>query len=520
MKTCRILPVLFLAGFCGAAIAAAQEIESAREAVPNWVAPPPWLAPASESGAKDSERTTGVRAQAIAPSPLPFIALNPCRIADTRGNGFNGAYGPPSIGANTTRTFVIRGQCGIPAPADASVGAVSFNFTALNISGAGDLRVFPAGSSAPLVSTLNYTAATPNIANAAIVPLDRSEGAITVQADATTIDLIIDVNGYYGGPTSSETNVFLGLFAGNDTMVGASNTGVGLLALHSLVMGQENTAVGNGTMVSNDNGSNNTAIGSGALSANNGGSGNTAVGRATLPNNTNGNSNTAVGYQSLFSNGDGGSNVAVGGNALANINSSTDNIAVGYGAASSLTSGAHNIHIGNPALSSESNTIRIGTGGTHTKFFVAGVRSVTTGQANAVPVVIDGAAQLGTVSSSARVKREIADISEESSALLKLRPVSFFYRNDTVGYRQYGLIAEEVAEVMPDLVQYSEAGEPEMVRWHFLPPLILNELQRQQKTIEQQQRTIGDQNAVIAGLEARLARIEGRLPTAGAESGH
>jgi hypothetical protein len=103
------------------------------------------------------------------------------------------------------------------------------------------------------------------------------------------------------------------------------------------------------------------------------------------------------------------------------------------------------------------------------------------------------------------VKREIADIGEESSALLKLRPVSFFYRNDTVGYRQYGLIAEEVAEVMPDLVQYSEAGDPEMVRWHFLPPLLLNELQKQQKTIEAQ-------NAIIAGLEARLTKLEARLP--------
>ena len=199
--------------------------------------------------------------------------------------------------------------------------------------------------------------------------------------------------------------------------------------------------------------------------------------------------------------------MAIGGNALFNITSGSDsNIAVGYGAALSLTSGSNNIHIGNPALSSESNTIRIGTGGTtHTKFFVAGVRGITTGQANAVPVMIDGGGQLGTTSSSARVKREITDIGEESSALLKLRPVSFLYRNDTVGIRQYGLIAEEVAVVIPNLVQFSEAGEPEMVRYHFLPPLLLNELQKQRKTIEQQ-------NEIITGLEARLARLEARLP--------
>ena len=140
---------------------------------------------------------------------------------------------------------------------------------------------------------------------------------------------------------------------------------------------------------------------------------------------------------------------------------------------------------------------------------MAGVRGVTTGQANGVPVMIDFLGQLGTISSSARVKREIADVGEESSAILKLRPVSFYYRNDTIGFRQYGLIAEEVAEVMPDLVQFSGAGEPEMVRYHFLPPLLLKELQKQQKTIDRQ-------NEIIAGLEARLAQLEARLS---AESG-
>jgi hypothetical protein len=472
-----------------------------REAVPNWPAPPLWLSPANGVGTKDSERATGIQAQAIAPSPLPFIAVTPCRIADTRGNGFSGAYGAPSIGANTARTFVIFSQCGIPV----SAVDVSFNFTALNVSGAGDLRVFPAGGSAPLVSTLNYNANTPNIANAAVVPLG-SLGGITVQADATTIDLVIDVNGYYGGATSNPNNFFVGPLAGNGTMTGTYNVGVGLFALNGLTSGEANTAAGTAALLSNSTGSDNTAFGSSALGSNQGASLNTAVGESALRSTVSGGSNTGVGWQALYSNVDGTSNVAVGGNALFNITTgSFDDIAIGYGAALNLTSGAHNIHIGNPALTSESNTIRIGTGGTHTKFFVAGVRSVTTDQANAVPVVIDGNAQLGTLSSSVRVKREIADIGEESSALLKLRPVSFFYRNDTVGYRQYGLIAEEVAEVMPDLVQYSEAGEPEMVRWHFLPPLLLNELQKQQKTIEAQ-------NAIIAGLEARLTKLEARLP--------
>src|SRR5512144_2089268 len=113
MRILRVLPVILLVGLCGVAVARAQELAPA--AIPNWPAPPFWQSPASGADAKDSdERTTGiprVRTLAIAPSPLPFIAITPCRVADTRGNGFTGAYGPPSIAANTTRTFVIVGRC-------------------------------------------------------------------------------------------------------------------------------------------------------------------------------------------------------------------------------------------------------------------------------------------------------------------------------------------------------------------------------------------------------------------------
>jgi hypothetical protein len=152
------------------------------QAIPNWSAPATWTPTVSG----------GLHTLGATPNPVPFIAVPPCRVADTRGNGFLGAYGPPSIGANTTRTFVIAGKCGIPATAS----AVSFNFAAANVGGLGDLRVFPDGGSTPLVSTLNYNVNTPLIANAAIVPLGTTNG-ITVQADAVTIDLFFDVNGYY-----------------------------------------------------------------------------------------------------------------------------------------------------------------------------------------------------------------------------------------------------------------------------------------------------------------------------------
>lgn len=177
-----VLPLLFVSG-------APPPLEIAQaDEIPNWPAPALWTPPAARA-------SRGARTEAVSPAlpPLPFIALTPCRVADTRGNGFTGAYGPPPLVANATRSFTIAGQCGIPA----SAAAVSFNFAALNVGAAGDLRVFLAGGEVPQTSTLNYSGSTPNIANAAVVPLGG--GAITVQADATSIDLIIDVNGYYDG---------------------------------------------------------------------------------------------------------------------------------------------------------------------------------------------------------------------------------------------------------------------------------------------------------------------------------
>ena len=187
-----VLPLLFVSGNAPAPL----EIADA-DAIANWPAPAFWTPPAARAA-------RGARTDAVNPAlpPLPFIAVNPCRVADTRGNGFTGAYGPPPLAANSIRTFTIAGQCGIPSTA----AAVSFNFAALNVSQTGDLRVFPAGGGVPTVSTLNYNANTPNIANAAVVPLGTA-GAITVQADAAAIDLIIDVNGYYDGSGSLQLSL-------------------------------------------------------------------------------------------------------------------------------------------------------------------------------------------------------------------------------------------------------------------------------------------------------------------------
>ena len=150
---------------------------------------------------------------------------------------------------------------------------------------------------------------------------------------------------------------------------------------------------------------------------------------------------------------------------------------------------------------------------------LAGVRGITTGAADGLAVLIDSTGQLGTVSSSITTKRKIADIDGERSALMKLRPVSFLYRTDPVGIPQYGLIAEEVAKVMPELVQFSPEGDAQTVRYHFLPPLILSEVQKQSQTIQELERTIEtqrqqleqtveSQHEQIRTLEARLQALE------------
>lgn len=324
-------------------------------------------------------------------------------------------------------------------------------------------------------------------------------------------------------------NTFVGPTAGNFTMSGQYITAIGSAALQNNTTGEKNTASGYLALGQNTTGSNNVASGYYALIANTMGDFNTASGVQALQNNTTGFWNTGTGASALQNNGagarntangvlalfsnTGNDNTAIGVRALENNTIGSGNIALGFFAGQNLTTGSNNIDIGtNPGVAGESNTIRIGLG--HTKAFLAGVRGVTTDVADGLTVLIDSAGQLGTVSSSARVKREIADIGGASSALLKLRPVSFFYHHDAVGIRQYGLIAEEVAEVMPELVQFSAAGEAETVRYHFLAPLLLNELQKQQRTIEKLHQTIEElttQQNLISELQRENRALEQRM---------
>jgi N-acetylneuraminic acid mutarotase len=176
---------------------ASSSVDALSDGPQNWTAPPYWTPPAVSPGEQSGRDALAAGRQALvtSPVPLPFVAVTPCRVIDTRsGSGFASGYGQPSIaGGGTQRTFVISGQCGIPSDAK----AVSFNFAVFLPSTIGDLRVFPAGGATPLVSTLNWGPGIFALANAAVVPLG-SGGAITAQIDGTgTVDIFADINGYY-----------------------------------------------------------------------------------------------------------------------------------------------------------------------------------------------------------------------------------------------------------------------------------------------------------------------------------
>ena len=339
----------------------------------------------------------------------------------------------------------------------------------------------------------------------------------------------------YGG-----ANTFLGGDSGNFTLdAGAAtgNTGVGWKALAAVTTGDANTGLGSRALTATTSGSSNTGVGSGALSTNSTGIGNTALGANALRVNLGGSGNVGVGVNALNGNVSGGSNVAIGTSALGASADASDNIAIGrgalfqldassgagdgnvalgsvagttlvkgaynillgWGAGINLTSGDNEILIGADVAGSESGTIRVGTPGTHKYAYLAGVFGSTV--ASGAAVYVDGGGKLGTITSSRRYKDDIQDLAGDSDVVMKLRPVSFLYRPDLdeTRTRQYGLIAEEVAQIAPDLVVWKDS-QPETVRYHLVNAMLLNEVQKSR-------REIVELNERLARLEAILVEV-------------
>jgi hypothetical protein len=290
---------------------------------------------------------------------------------------------------------------------------------------------------------------------------------------------------------------------------GSSNTATGFMALSSNTRGSYNTANGVSALVINNTGARNTATGFNALANNTTGGLNTATGFDALLSNTGGYYNTANGYQALYSNTTSNSNTAEGYQALKN-NTGAINIGLGVNAGLNLTTGSHNIDIGNGGVAGESGTMRIG-GASQTRTFIAAIRGVTTANADAVPVVIDSAGQLGTMSSSKRFKKEIKPMDQTSEAILALKPVTFHYKSDSTGTAQFGLIAEEVAKVNPDLVVRDDDGEIYTVRYDAVNAMLLNEFLKEHRKNEEQEATIAKQQKQIEALATGLQKVSAQL---------
>ena len=296
------------------------------------------------------------------------------------------------------------------------------------------------------------------------------------------------------------------------------NTVLGDDALFSNT-GSYNTAIGFNALHSNTSGISNTATGYRALLNNTTGSVNTATGIFALVNNTTGEKNTANGVSALFSNTSGNRNTAIGWGALQNNTTGTLNVAVGNRAGFALTSGSRNIDIGNNGVAGESRTIRIGTIGDQTATFIAGISGATV--PTGVPVIVDSSGHLGTTTSSARFKAEIKPMDNASEAILALKPVTFCYKQeiDPEGIRQFGLVAEDVEKVNPDLVARDASGKAYTVRYEAVNAMLLNEFLKEHKKVEDLEDMVTSLAATVKEQAAQIQIVSAQLAAASPSGG-
>jgi uncharacterized coiled-coil protein SlyX len=204
----------------------------------------------------------------------------------------------------------------------------------------------------------------------------------------------------------------------------------------------------------------------------------------------------AYGVEALLSNTTGMANTAIGTSALQNNITGTGNTALGAGAGSGITTADFVIAIGEglPGANVSGSC------------FIGNIREVTTGNADAIPVLIDSFSQLGTVSSSRRFKKEIKPMDKASEAILALKPVTFHYKSDTKDTPQFGLIAEDVAEVNPDLVVRDKNGEIYTVRYDAVNAMLLNEFLKEHRKVQEQEASIMQLKSTVAKQEATIAQ--------------
>lgn len=377
----------------------------------------------------------------------------------------------------------------------------------------------------------NISAGTETIGDLTVLNNESVGGNLNVTGSVSACDVIVNCNLLLQQSSSSATgnvlkngvpfihnygtnNLFFGLNSGNFVLIGTNNTGLGANTLTSNTTGTLNLAIGENALNKNTTGFNNTGIGYGSLALNTTGFFNTGIGINTLTSTTTGDSNLAIGSRALELNTTGSRNHAIGSAALSLLTSGSNaNLALGDGAGQFLLSGSDNIYLGfawDGITTAESATIRIGQPiligqiVPQTRTFIYGIRGVTTALNDAIPVLISSDGQLGTLSSSERFKENISPVGLESKKLFDLNPVQFNYKADSTKKLEFGLIAEEVAQIFPDMVVYEEDGTPYTVKYHLLYALIINELKNNFSLINELQNKVFIQSEIIDELKAEL----------------
>jgi hypothetical protein len=270
---------------------------------------------------------------------------------------------------------------------------------------------------------------------------------------------------------------------------GSFNVGVGAFALNQNTIGAFNNAVGRNALFSNDDGFLNEAMGDAALFSNVSGAFNVGIGDAAL----------------FLCDND--SNVAVGASAGGAINSGHDNICLGDNSGFDIASGAAITTIGSGQSGISSVAGQINDATYISNVFAAGVDG-----ASALPVFVDADGKLGNFAfSSQRYKREIKPMGQTSQAVLALKPVTFQYKNDKKGAPQFGLIAEEVAKVNPDLVVRDKKGEVLAVNYYAANTMLLNEFLKEHRTVQELKKEIAALTATVKEQAAQIQKVSAQL---------
>jgi hypothetical protein len=456
----------------------------------------------------------GLLPQAHAVSPAPdggYPAGNTAEgqsaLLSLTTGGFNTAVGFLSLSSSTTASFNTATGAGtlLANTADQNTatgaGALLSNTIGGGNTANGAFALFfnttgTSNTATGLQAFQSNTTGFANTANGASALFSNTTGSFNTATGGSALQ----------GNITGSFNTANGFAALLSNTTGNFNTATGNNALRGNTTGSGNTANGNNGLTSNTTGDDNTATGVNALSANSTGTSNTATGVSALLSNTIGTFNTAIGRGALQHNTTGQGNTAIGSTALFNNATGSNNIGLGEDAGHALTTGDNNIDIDNLGVAGESGTIRIGTAGAQSRTFIAGISGVNEGSPAAV-FINTTTGQLGTTppSSSRRFKKEIKPMDKNSEAILTLKPVTFHYKSDKTNRPEFGLIAEEVAAVNPDLVVRDENGEIYTVRYDAVNAMLLNEFLKEHRKVQELEAKVAQERK---DLQAAMTKLE------------